>query len=74
MKPTNENNLSKFAELVARVPLFLQEKSFAFSEVRQFLLSADDLEDFESDYVEQIVAKGAKVLRTIEVKATKLGY
>jgi hypothetical protein len=38
------------------------------------LLSAEDLEDFEPDYVEQIVAKGAKVLRTIEVKAIKLGY
>jgi hypothetical protein len=74
MKPTNENNLSKFAELVARVPLFLQEKAFAFSEVRPLLLDAEDLEDFESDYVEQIVAKGAKVLRTIEVKAIKLGY
>jgi hypothetical protein len=74
MKPTNENNLGKFSELVARVPLFLQEKAFAFSEVRPLLLDAEDLEDFEPDYVEQIVAKAARVLRTIEVKATKLGY
>lgn len=74
MKPTNENNLSKFSELVARVPLFLQEKAFAFSEVRPLLFDAEDLEDFEPDYVEQIVAKAARVLRTIEVKATKLGY
>jgi hypothetical protein len=74
MKPTNENNLSKFNELLARVPLFLQEKAFAFSEVRPLLLDAEDLEDFEPDYVEQIVAKAARVLRTIEVKATKLGY
>jgi CRISPR/Cas system CSM-associated protein Csm5 (group 7 of RAMP superfamily) len=74
MKPTNENNLSKFNELLVRVPLFLQEKAFAFSEVRPLLLDAEDLEDFESDYVEQIVANCAKVLRTIEVKAVKLGY
>jgi len=74
MKPTNENNLRKFSELVERVPLFLQEKAFAFSEVRPLLLDAEDLEDFEPDYVEQIVAKAARVLRTIEVKAVKLGY
>lgn len=74
MKPTNENNLSKFGELAVRVPLFLQEKAFAFSEVRPLLLDSDDLEDFEPDYIEQIVANCAKVLRTIEVKATKLGY
>lgn len=74
MRPTNENNLSKFNELLVRVPAFLQEKAFAFSEVRQYLLSAEDLEDFESDEVAQIVANGARILRAIEVKAVKLGY
>ena len=74
MKPTNENNLRKFSELAVRVPLFLHEKAFAFSEVLPLLLDAEDLEDFEPDYVEEIVAKAARVLRTIEVKAVKLGY
>lgn len=74
MKPTNENNLSKFNELLVRVPAFLQEKEFAFGEVTQYLLSAEDLEDFDADEVAQIVANGARVLRTIEVKAVQLGY
>jgi hypothetical protein len=73
---TYQNNLSRLGLLEKRVPTFLKEKEFAFSELRPLIISAQDIEENEytAEEVAYLVARGARELAKIEKRATKLGY
>jgi len=73
---TYQNNLSRLALLEKRVPKFLKEKEFAFSELRPLIISAQDIEENEytAEEVAYLVSRGARELAKIEKRATKLGY
>jgi hypothetical protein len=62
--------------LEVRIPTFLKEKEFAFSDLRPLVITLADIEDNEytAEELAPYVREASESLTYIEQRATELGY
>ena len=73
---TIESNLTRLNALEVRIPTFLKEKEFTFSDLRPLVITLADIEDNEytDEELAPYIEEASRNLTYVEQRATELGY
>jgi hypothetical protein len=73
---TIKSNINRLNALEVRIPTFLKEKEFAFSDLRPLVITLADIEDNEytAEELAPYAREASESLTYIEQRATELGY
>lgn len=73
---TIESNINRLNALEVRIPEFLKELEFAFSDLRPLVITLADIEDNEytDEELAPYIEEASRNLTYVEQRATELGY
>jgi len=73
---TIESNINRLNALEVRIPEFLKEKEFAFSDLRPLVITLADIKEneYNAEELAPYIDRASRNLTYAEERATKLGY